>query len=138
LLEEPADLIKIRSAEPSKPLAALDRTLRELREACPALPLMVLFRPQVYQPRSHAWMLGEYLAERDLPLWADLSGLHPSRMADWARNLVECGLACPRLAVQVSGSLSLADLPVLQGTGSWLVRCETGHQEEFEADWEQA
>ena len=114
----------IRSGDPSIPLMELDSAFRTLRAEYPSLPLLALVRPECYRPRSHAWMLGEYLAERDLLLWADLSHLHPARMADWARNLSECGLASPRAVIQVTERLSARDLPVLTGTGVWLVRPE--------------
>ncbi len=115
----------IRSGDPSIPLMNLDSAFHTLRAEFPSLPLLALIRPESYRPRSHAWMLGEYLAERDLLLWADLSHLHPARMADWARNLSECGLASPRAVIQVTERLSARDLPVLTGTGVWLVRPET-------------
>jgi len=106
-------------------LIELESTFRRLRGRFPSLPLLAMLKPDSYRPRCHAWMLGEYLAERDLLLWADLCHLHPARMADWARNLSECGLASPRAVIQVTERLDARDLPALAGTGVWLVRPES-------------
>lgn len=121
VLDETGESDRLRSAEPSEALADLDTRLRELRAAHPSIPLLVRRRPDRYLPRSHAWMLGEYFAERDLPLWADLSVLHPARAVDWARNLVETGLACPRLLVQLPPRLAPEDVSALRNSGSWVL-----------------
>jgi hypothetical protein len=112
----------LRSGQRSVYLERLDRDLRGIRKAHPCLPLVVLLSPVAYRPRNHTWMLGEYLAERDLPLWVNLTLLHPARQADWVRSLVEGGLACPRLLAQVGEALEFSDLPVLAGTGTWILR----------------
>lgn len=126
LVDQGPENLEIRSGDPSQTLIHLEATLRALREEFPSLPLLALFKPDHYQRRCHAWMVGEYLAERDLLLWADLRHLHPGRMADWAHNLADCGLASPRAVFQVTERLCAEDLPALDGTGVWLVRPEYG------------
>ncbi len=130
LVDEGPESREIRSGDPSQPLIHLEATLQALRKEFSSLPLLALLKPELYQRRCHAWMMGEFLAERDLLLWTDLRHLHPARMADWARNLSECGLASPRAVIQVTERLGVEDLPALTGTGVWLVRPEMGESPE--------
>lgn len=117
---------RLRSAEPTGALSNLDAQLGGLRAEHPALPLLVHWQPDRYLPRSHAWMLGEYLAERDLPLWADLYPLHPSRAVDWTRNLVETGLASPRLLVRLPPGVILEDVAFIGNSGTWGLAVRSG------------
>lgn len=110
-----------RSGDPSPILDALDGCLRESRSKHPQTPLLVLARPASYWARSHAWLLGEYLAERDLPFWVDLHDKHPAHLVDWCRSIYACGLACDRLVLQIGGSVEPEDLPFLQRSGAWLL-----------------
>jgi hypothetical protein len=127
LVDEGAEGRAIRSGDPSISLIKLESSFRVLRSEFPSLPLLAMLKPESYRPRCQAWMLGEFLAERDLLLWADLRDLHPARMADWARNLSECGLASPRAMFQVTEKLKAEDLPALTETGVWLARPEMGN-----------
>jgi hypothetical protein len=127
LVDEAAEGRAIRSGDPSISLIELESSFRSLRVEFPSLPLLAMLKPESYRPRCQAWMLGEFLAERDLLLWADLRHLHPARMADWVRNLSECGLASPRAVFQVTEKLKAEDLPALIETGVWLARPEMGN-----------
>lgn len=127
LVDEGTEGRAIRSGDPLISLIELESSFRALRTEFPSLPLLAMLKPESYRPRCQAWMLGEFMAERDLLLWADLRHLHPARMADWARNLSECGLASPRAAFQVTEKLKAEDLPALTETGVWLVSPERGN-----------
>lgn len=111
-----------QSGVPSKTLESLDRSLRGLRASHPLTPLGAYLKPEAYWTRGPAWLLGEYLAERDLLLWVDLTHLHPERAVAWGRLVHDCGLACARTFVRVRTAIQPEDLPLLQGTGTWLVR----------------
>lgn len=112
--------LPIHSGEISSAISSLDVRLRVARSNRPDLPLMVAAAPDILWPRSHAWMLGEYLAERDLPLWIDLRGLAEARVLEWMNRLSDTGLACPRLAVEIAfGGETCSQ--ILSGSGAWVI-----------------
>jgi len=123
-LDETGVCQNIHSGEPSPPITALDERLKQARLEYPSQPLLVWAAPETPWPRGHSWMLGEYLAERDLPLWVDLSGLERERAREWVSNLYQTGLACDRTAVQVSSGVTPDDLTPLTGLGVWVVSTE--------------
>lgn len=112
---------RVRSGDHYEPLQDLDLALRSLRQGRLDLPLVAVLKPDRYRSRNRLWMLGEYLTERDLPMWVDLTSLHPARAADWARNIAECGLANPRTVMDIGQSLTPEDIPALRETGVWVV-----------------
>lgn len=121
----------IHSGEISPAVDSLDRRLREARSKHPELPLLVAASPETLWPRSHAWMLGEYLAERDLPLWVDIRHLPGERALEWMGRLQETGLACPRMAIEISLGQGLSAASPLVGSGACAIgfRRETGEWE---------
>lgn len=125
ILEDPPFDEHLHSGELSPSINKLDADLQNLRLSYPSLPLAVLFYPELYRSRIHTWMVGEYTAERKLPVWADLRHLHPGRQCDWVRNLTECGLISPACVLVVGPGLRREDFPCLQATGSWLIEADS-------------
>ncbi|MBV6481463.1 MAG: hypothetical protein DIKNOCCD_01185 [bacterium] len=121
ILEDPPLEEHLHSGEPSPSILKLDRDLQALRNQYPSLPLLVLVCPELYRSRIHTWILGEYAAERKLPLWVDLRHLHPARQCDWVRNFTECGLVSHSCVLVIGPGLRREDFPCLRSTGAWLI-----------------
>ncbi|MCA9437952.1 MAG: hypothetical protein KC978_19360 [Candidatus Omnitrophica bacterium] len=112
----------MRSGEPTGLIRDLDDSLRDYRRTAPKTPLAAYLRPAAYWTRGPAWMIGEYLAERDLLLWVDLLHLHPQQAVAWGRLTADCGLACARTLVLFHEKIERDDVPLLMGTGTWLLQ----------------
>lgn len=115
---------QLRSGEPFLIVGSLDRSLRETRKNHPDLSLGAWLEPAEVWPRQPCWMLGEYLAERDLFLWIDLRKHPPEKAVDWLRTVVVYGLASGRTFALVDDRLGGQALSGLDGSGVWLMQTD--------------
>lgn len=114
----------IRSGEPFAVVTALETDLRAGRVDHPNASLGAWLNPGEVWPRQPLWMLGEFLAERDLFLWVDLRSGTAERTAGWLRVLVESGLTGARTVVLLDAAVPGELGEGLQDSGIWLVRFE--------------
>lgn len=112
----------IRSGDPFAVVAALETDLRTGRRDHPNASLGAWLNPGEVWPRQPLWMLGEYLAERDLFLWVDLRSGTADRTTGWLRVLVESGLTGARTVVLLDAPVSKELLVGLSDSGVWLAR----------------